>query len=91
MPKTTIYKINLEAHNKSKDTVINFCKLLHENTLSVEIADLSEIMKSVSDIITDQVIRVTQSQLISPWSSYGMGALTSSISSTIQDKLIRNS
>ena len=47
-------------------------------------------MKSVSDVITEQIIRITESQLISPWSSYGMGALTSAVSNNIQDKIIKN-
>jgi hypothetical protein len=48
-------------------------------------------MKSVSDAITDQIIRITEGQLISPWSSYAMGALTANISGKIQNTLIRNS
>ena len=51
--------------------------------------DLSQIMKSVSDAITDQIIRITESQLISPWSSYGMGKLTTAISTGIQDCIIK--
>lgn len=52
--------------------------------------DLSQIMKSVSDSMTEQIIRTTESQLISPWSSYGMGELTKFASSHVQDKLIKS-
>jgi hypothetical protein len=48
-------------------------------------------MKFVSDVITEQIIRITEGHLISPWTSYGIGVLTASISNNIQDKLIRKS
>jgi hypothetical protein len=90
IPKTTIEKVDLFNHNRHRSKVVDFCASLNKNTLSVQIDDLSQIMKSVSDVITDQVIRITESQLISPWSSYGMGALTNAISSNIQDKIIQS-
>ncbi|CAF4820091.1 unnamed protein product, partial [Rotaria sp. Silwood2] len=45
-------------------------------------------MKLVSDTITEQVFRITQSQLISPWSTYGMGQLTKAISERVQNHFI---
>jgi hypothetical protein len=90
MPKTSLDKVNFGNHNQHKSKILNFCKSLHEGTLSVQISDLSQIMKSVSDVITEQIIRITEGQLISPWSSYGMGALTATISNSIQDKIIKN-
>ncbi len=50
---------------------------------------LSEVMKSVSDSLTDQMIRIVESQLISPWSSYGMGSLASHFSSKVQNHFIQ--
>jgi preprotein translocase subunit SecA len=88
-PKYHIDKTSLQSRHKSG--VIKLCKSLHDNISSMQTEDLSQIMKSVSDVITDQIIRVTESQLISPWSSYGVGILTSSLSNSIQDELIRNS
>ncbi|CAF1195636.1 unnamed protein product [Rotaria magnacalcarata] len=67
-----------------RDKVVNFLKSL----ASVEFNDLSEIMKSISDMITEQVFRITESQLISPWSSYGMGELTKAISERVQHHFI---
>lgn len=84
IPNTTIDKVDLLNHNRHRSKVADFCASLNKNTLSVQIDDLSQIMKSVSDVITDQIIRITESQLISPWSSYGMGALTATISNSIQ-------
>ncbi|CAF3851124.1 unnamed protein product [Rotaria sp. Silwood1] len=52
------------------------------------IDDFNEIMKLVSDTITEQVFRITQSQLISPWSTYGMGELTKAISERVQHHFI---
>ncbi|CAF4777886.1 unnamed protein product [Rotaria sp. Silwood1] len=43
---------------------------------------------AISDTITEQVFRITQSQLISPWSTYGMGELTKAISERVQHHFI---
>ncbi|CAF2079439.1 unnamed protein product, partial [Rotaria magnacalcarata] len=67
-----------------RDKVINFLQSLS----NVEFNDLSEIMKSISDMITEQVFRITESQLISPWSSYGMGELTKAVSEKVQHHFI---
>ncbi|CAF5035230.1 unnamed protein product, partial [Rotaria sp. Silwood1] len=59
-----------------------------EAALREVIDDFNEIMKLVSDTITEQVFRITQSQLISPWSTYGMGELTKAISERVQHHFI---
>lgn len=47
------------------------------------------MFKSVSDAVTNQIINITQSQLISPWTSYAVGKATNKISTKIQNKLIK--
>jgi hypothetical protein len=64
---------------------------MHKASQSVQLSDLNQIIKSVSDAITEQLIRIIEGQLISPWTSFAMGALTSALSNKIQDALIRNS
>ena len=76
--------IDLSHHNQHKSKIVDFCALLNKNTMCVQIDDLSQIMKSVSDVITDQIIRITESQMISPWIGYGMGALTNANSKSAQ-------
>ncbi|CAF4463410.1 unnamed protein product, partial [Rotaria sp. Silwood2] len=67
-----------------KEKVVTFLNLLH----NVEFDDLSKLMKSVSDMITEQIFRIMESQFISPWSSYCMGALTKYVSERVQDYCI---
>lgn len=45
-------------------------------------------MKSVTDSITNQMIRVMENNVISPWSSYAMGHLTDQISKRVQHHLL---
>ncbi|EAS05901.2 helicase carboxy-terminal domain protein (macronuclear) [Tetrahymena thermophila SB210] len=90
MPKTSLDKVNFGNYNQYKSKIFNFCQLLHMGIVSVEVNDLSQIKKSVSDAITEQIIRITEGQLISPWSSYGMGALTTAISKRAQHYLFVN-
>lgn len=80
MPKTSLSLVNFANHNHHKSKVIDFCSSLHQGTVSLKLSDLSQIMKSVSDAITEQIIRITEGQLISPISSLGIGHLTSMIS-----------
>ncbi|CAF3955624.1 unnamed protein product [Rotaria sp. Silwood2] len=56
----------------------------------LEMSDFSKMMKLVSDIITDEVLKITESQLISPWSSYLMGEATKAISERVQHYFIVN-
>lgn len=45
-------------------------------------------MKSVTDSITNQMIRVMENNVISPWSSYAMGHLTNAISKRVQNNFL---
>ncbi|CAF2783944.1 unnamed protein product [Rotaria sp. Silwood2] len=45
-------------------------------------------MKLISDTIAEQVFRITQSQLILPWTTYGIGELTKAISERVQHHFI---
>ena len=79
---------NLLHHNPHKKKVIDFCTSLNKYTSSAKMNDFSNTIKLVSDLITDQVIRITESQLISPITSYEIGAFTNAASSCIQNKII---
>lgn len=73
---------------KASDKVIAFCNLLYEKTQSSMSKDVGKLIKDISDSITDQIIRIAEGQLISPWSSYGVGMITSKISETAQHYLL---
>lgn len=88
-PHAVIYQINLRCDPNDQLVVMEFLKTLYNHMDSMKMDQLSQIIKSVSDMITSQILSVTESQLISPVSSYAMGALTNSISSSLQDKLIK--
>ncbi|CAF0875274.1 unnamed protein product [Didymodactylos carnosus] len=49
--------------NKYKEKIVDFLKSLHADMLSIEFNEFSEIMKLVSDMITENTIRVTEWQL----------------------------
>ncbi|CAF1276298.1 unnamed protein product, partial [Rotaria sordida] len=85
---TQLKAIHFPGFDIHKDNIVNFLIPLHTTMSKLDINDFSEIMKLVSDTITDQVLRITQSQLISPWSNYGMSELTKAISEKIQYNLI---
>ncbi|KAL4473568.1 hypothetical protein ABPG74_022432 [Tetrahymena malaccensis] len=82
-------QVDFKNLNQHKKQVINFCELLHKTAQSIQISDLSQIIKSVSDKITEQIIRVTESKLISPWSSYFISRQTGSIYDSIENKIIQ--
>ncbi|CAF3169263.1 unnamed protein product [Rotaria sp. Silwood2] len=81
-------KVDFKHFDIHKETVVKFFTSLQENISNVVIDDFNEIMKLVSDTITEQVFRITQSQLIAPWSTYGMGELTKAISERVQHHFI---
>ena len=58
-------RINFNEFNQYQKKVIDFLKLLHTNISTIEFNDLSEIMKLVSDMITEHAIKVTESKLTS--------------------------
>ena len=86
----TRLKSSIRKIFESNKEIIEKLENLQQSICTVEISqDLSEMIKKVSDVITDQIIRVIQSDLISPWSSLGVGALTAHLSNSIQDNLIK--
>jgi hypothetical protein len=52
--------------------------------LKIELEAFYQIMKSVSDKLSDQIVRIIESQLISPWSTLAVKSVTDSISKRIQ-------
>ena len=89
--KCAIEKINLDAYENPKGRVQQFLMLLYNATVIKIDEGLDPVIKSVSDAITDQIIRITESQLISPWSGYGVGAITQKLSAKVQEATIRRS
>ncbi|CAF4173221.1 unnamed protein product [Rotaria sp. Silwood2] len=56
-------RCNFKEYNRYKAKFLDFFKTLHKHMLSVNIDDLSEKMKRISDLITDYIIKFTQMQV----------------------------
>ncbi|CAF3639408.1 unnamed protein product [Rotaria sp. Silwood1] len=69
----------------TKDEIQEWAKTIKNNVSSY---NLNEIMKLVSDIITEQIFRITESQLILPLNSCATGNLTNIFSETVERYLV---
>ncbi|CAF4986969.1 unnamed protein product [Rotaria sp. Silwood1] len=85
---TKIEHADFTRFKKYENKVIGFLTSLHRNMSKVEFYEFSQIMKLVSDIITEQIFGIIESQLVLPWSSYGMGQLTKVTSEIVQHHII---
>ncbi|XP_047128515.1 uncharacterized protein LOC124809060 [Hydra vulgaris] len=85
-----IDNIDLIQYNHHKNDIISLIKLLFQKTSSFEISDFSIIMKSISDVITNQVVKIAESQLLSPWSNIVIDELASTLSTKIQSVVEKN-
>ena len=85
--------VNFGIYEHYKQGIMTFLSKLASQvvTTSIDEGYFSRIMKSVSDMITDQCLRITESNLISPWSSFAVSAGVSAMSAHIQDGIIRSS
>ncbi|CAF4874808.1 unnamed protein product, partial [Rotaria sp. Silwood1] len=81
-----IIRTHLNQFNESKEKIVNVLKFLYSNISNID--NLNEIMKLVSDIITEQIFRITESQLILPLNSCATGNLTNIFSETVERYLV---
>ncbi|CAF4991330.1 unnamed protein product [Rotaria sp. Silwood1] len=81
-----IIRTHLNQFNVSKEKIVNVFKFLYSNISNID--NLNEIMKLVSDIITEQIFRITESQLILPLNSCATGNLTNIFSETVERYLV---
>ncbi len=73
-----------EAH---KARVVSFFQELQQ---SMEVVDTAPISMTITDMITDYVIRAAETRLVSPLSSYASAEMANSISTKAQDFIIRS-
>ena len=85
-----LFNIDFEEANPSKEGIIIFLETIEKCISNGTDYDMSMVVKTVADHLTNQVIRIIDSQLISPWSSFYMGKLTTYLSEQFQDKFIVN-
>ena len=63
---------------------IDFVERFHEEFIKIEMDSFSEIMKVVSDKISEQLVNIMDSQMLQPWSSCAVSGLVDSVSKRIQ-------
>ncbi|CAF3845426.1 unnamed protein product [Rotaria sp. Silwood1] len=86
--QSKLKNISFNEFETVKPRVVEFLTSLNKKMLDLQIDDFSEIMKSVSDVVTEQILRISQSQLISPFSTFVVSELTNAISERIQHHFI---
>ena len=72
-----------------KNTTISVLKQIVKKSKHVTLNDLSVELKSISDLIADEIIKISESQIVSPWSMYATGHLVNTVSECVQDALIK--
>ncbi len=80
-------EIDFAEHSEHKNTIINYFQTLQRCSAQV---DTHPIAASMSQVITEHVMRVTEMQLISPITSAAVAGVTNSLSQRIQDFIIRS-
>jgi preprotein translocase subunit SecA len=83
---------NILNINYLDQEVKNFLGDFNKNysELTMESIEFSMIMKTISDKLSDQVIRIIEGKLISPWSSLAVSSLVDNLSNTIQNNYLVN-
>ncbi|CAG0891532.1 unnamed protein product [Cyprideis torosa] len=76
------------VEKKDVEKVIAFLQGFHTEFGNIEMDTFSEMMKSVSDQIAEQLIRIMDSQLLQPWSTLAVSGLTDALSKRIQHQLV---
>lgn len=79
-----------EQYEKHRLSVVKFLTNLYQTTSHLQSRDLNPTLRIISDTITDQIFRATESSLISPWSSYGVGMFVSAASRKVQNAIIQS-
>lgn len=86
-------KIDLLITTDLDDHMINsirFVKEIYGNFATFELDSLSQIMKNVSDKITDQLVQVMDSQMLQPLSTLLVSKVVDSVSAQIQNYCLVN-
>lgn len=74
----------------NRNDVAKFMQNLCDEYFEIDLDSFNMIIKTVSDKMTEQIQRIIESQLISPWSTLGVSALTDAMSKRIQHYCLVN-
>jgi len=100
-PKSILLDLNMKSdakkENMKSDAMrdvtksIEFVNSFYEKFVTIDLDSFSTIIKSISDQVADQLIRIIDSQLIQPWSTLAVSSVTDSLSKRIQHSSLVNS
>lgn len=80
-------ELTISNYKQTHEQVSSFLSKFLTNIMDMETSfeqSVNMIIKSVSDKITDQIIRVIDSQLVTPWSTLAVSGLTDALSQRVQ-------
>jgi len=90
VPSCTIQDVDFGQYDCDKGKVIKVLESLNNTFLNVEAQNgLTQTMNSISEKITDQIIQITQTHLIFPWSSYAVSLSVNKVSKEVQNAIIQ--
>lgn len=84
-------ELAISKYTRTNEKVGRFLKRLLDTCKKMENSmeqAVNLIVKSVSDKITEQIVRIIDSQLVSPWSTLAVSSLTDAMSKRIQHHLV---
>lgn len=81
-------KNKINTFSKKNEIVADFMNKFCDKYFKIELNDFSEIISTISNQITDQLVSIIESKLITPWSSCAVSSLTDSLSKSIQHHFI---
>lgn len=83
-PTTITADSDENINNQQQQLAIKFMSQLCDEHFRIEADKYSKIAKSVSDKITEQILRCIDSQLVQPWSTLAVSGAVDSLSKRIQ-------
>ena len=81
---------SFKNESKENESVFVFLSDFYEKYIEIELDEFGEMIRSISNQITDQIVRIIESQLITPWSTLAVSSVTDAFSKRIQHHFIVN-
>lgn len=69
--------------------LVKFLQFIYEKSLSVNSADTNQLVNQISTQLTEQMIQITESQLIAPCTTYMVSGVVNSASKKLQNLLVQ--
>ena len=86
----SLNKDNAGVKEEDVNKSIQFMNAFYDRFVQIELDDFSTIIKSVADKLSEQMVRIIDSQLIQPWSTLAVSGITDSLSKRLQSNYLVN-